>query len=303
MKHLILGSAGQVGAYLTEQIVRDGDEVIQWDIEISPDHDLTKEFVTKKYLTPKIEECDFVHFLAFDVGGSKYLEKYQDTYQFVENNINLMRNTFDLLQQTKKPFYFASSQMSNMFHSTYGRLKAIGESYTNSLKGINIRFWNVYGYETNPEKTHVITDFIRMALNDGGITMRTTGVEERNFLYGNDAAKLLIGLAKNQIDGSIYSVDKNPIFQSILNYGAIPILSSQPFISMLKLAELIAEIIDPNIGIYVNAKKIDSVQGKKNEINRSFIDNLNQYLGLEHETSLQDGIRQIVEREKSNGSK
>jgi hypothetical protein len=30
-----------------------------------------------------LAECDVVYFLAFDVGGAKYLEKYQNTSEFI----------------------------------------------------------------------------------------------------------------------------------------------------------------------------------------------------------------------------
>ena len=35
--------------------------------------------------------------------------------------------------------------MSNMTHSPYGILKSIGETYTRALKGLIVKFWNVYG--------------------------------------------------------------------------------------------------------------------------------------------------------------
>ena len=136
-----------------------------------------------------------MYFLAFDVGGSTYLKKYQNTYEFVSNNIKIMNNVFDLLKESDKPFIFASSQMANMLDSNYGLLKAIGESYTRALDGLIVRFWNVYGYESSPEKSHVITDFIEMARNNGEIKMRTDGQEERQLLYGDDAAYCLHILA------------------------------------------------------------------------------------------------------------
>lgn len=296
MKHLVLGSSGQIGAYLVDYLSSKGEQVIPWDVELSSDHDLSNKNLVELHLKPILTSCDFVHFLAFDVGGSNYLAKYQDTYSFVDNNINLMNNVFALLEQTQKPFYFASSQMSNMFHSTYGRLKAIGESYTNSLNGVNVRFWNVYGYETNPEKTHVITDFIKMALSDNRIIMRTSGVEERNFLYAKDAACLLDGVAN-----SILNDVKNTNFlkSSIDNYGAVPILTSSPFVSIIKIAEIVRGIIDPNIEIYANVHKKDSVQGFKNEIDLEFISHLNKSLGLKHETSLYTGIKEMINKYKN----
>ena len=108
-----------------------------------------------------------------------------------------MTNTFDALRQNKKPFIFASSQMAEMSHSSYGILKLLGEKMTHELGGIVARFWNVYGYEEDEEKSHVITDFIKMAKEEGVIKMRTDGTESRQFLYADDACEALLTLAKN----------------------------------------------------------------------------------------------------------
>lgn len=297
MKHLILGSSGQVGAYLANYIKSVGDKVIEWDIAMGKGYDLADEDNLGE-LSLAIEESDFVHFLAYDVGGSTYLAKYQQTYNFVDNNIRIMKNVFGILEYTGKPFYFASSQMSNMFHSTYGRLKAIGESYTNSINGINIRFWNVYGCESDPEKTHVITDFIRMALADNRIIMRTSGVEERNFLYANDASKLLYGLSQ-LILNNVHK-EENILSQSIDTFGAVPILSSYPFTSMIKIAEIIRDILNSGIEIYGNIHKVDLVQGVKNDINLEFVASLNKFIGLDYEKTLFEGISEIISKEKEN---
>ena len=83
-----------------------------------------------------------------------------------------------------------------MGHSNYGKLKSIGESYTEALKGIVVKFWNVYGHEADPEKSHVITDFINKAKDFNLIKMRTSGKEERQFLYGDDCAECLHIISK-----------------------------------------------------------------------------------------------------------
>ena len=63
--------------------------------------------------------------------------------------MRIMSNTFELINKFKKPFIFASSQMSEMGYSSYGMLKALGEKITKVLGGLVVRFWNVYGYETD----------------------------------------------------------------------------------------------------------------------------------------------------------
>jgi len=84
--------------------------------------------------------------------------------------------------------------MSNMSYSPYGVLKRVGELYTRALKGLTVKFWNVYGIEYDEDKSHVITDFIRKGFeieNGGTIEMLTDGTEERQFLYAEDCCEAL----------------------------------------------------------------------------------------------------------------
>ena len=188
-KILILGSSGQIGAYLTDHFKNKGKEVFEFDIVNGEHQDMT--IIPNSSLEMTIQDSDFVFFLAFDVGGSRYLKKYQHTFQFIDNNARLMANAFGYLKKYNKRFIFASSQMSNMSYSPYGVLKNVGELYTKSLNGLIVKFWNVYGIEKNYEKSHVITDFIRKGFETGVIDMLTDGEEEREFLYAEDCCEAL----------------------------------------------------------------------------------------------------------------
>ena len=189
MKVTILGSSGQIGAYLTEYLRDKGHEVTEFDVVNGEEQNLTRIPNTK--LMHDIRLSDFVFFLAFDVGGSRYLKKYQHTYDFINNNTRLMANVFQYLAEYRKPFVFASSQMSNMSYSPYGVLKRVGELYTQTLNGLTVKFWNVYGVENDKEKSHVITDFIRKGFEEGEFEMMTDGTEERQFLYAEDCCEAL----------------------------------------------------------------------------------------------------------------
>ena len=189
MKVTILGSRGQIGAYLTEYLRDKGHEVTEFDVVNGEDQDLTA--IPNPKLQHDIRLSDFVFFLAFDVGGSRYLKKYQHTYDFINNNTRIMANVFQWLKEYRKPFVFASSQMSNMSYSPYGVLKNVGELYTKSLNGLIVKFWNVYGIEKDPDKSHVITDFILKGFETGVIDMLTDGQEEREFLYAEDCCEAL----------------------------------------------------------------------------------------------------------------
>ena len=189
MKVTILGSEGQIGAYLSEYLQKKGHEVTGIDVVYGPENDL--RVTPNSYVESKIKDADFVFFLAFDVGGSRYLKKYQHTFDFVNNNTRVMANTFRLLKRYNKRFVFASSQMSNMSYSPYGVMKRVGELHTTALKGLTVKFWNVYGIEKDMEKAHVITDFIRRGFEEGEFEMLTDGTEQRQFLYAEDCCEAL----------------------------------------------------------------------------------------------------------------
>ena len=198
MKITILGSAGQIGAYLLDYLRDKGHEVTGIDVVNGPENDL--RVTPNSYVENIIKDSDFVFFLAFDVGGSRYLKKYQHTFDFINNNTRLMANTFKLLDKYKKRFVFASSQMSNMSYSPYGVMKRVGELHTTALKGLIVKFWNVYGIENDHEKAHVITDFIKKGFEEGEFEMLTDGTEERQFLYAEDCCEALETIMKSYTD-------------------------------------------------------------------------------------------------------
>lgn len=196
MKILVLGSEGIIGAALCSHLEKCGHTVIHWDIKISMDHDMSNHLNNSR-LSDVIGASDFIFFLAYDVGGAKYI--WDVDIDFINRNIMIMTNTFNLLKS--KNFIFASSTMYNM-NNTYGTLKHIGEHYTSTLNGISVRFWNVYGKEEVSQKSHVITDMIHKYKTLGYIDLLTDGEEERQFLHADDCAKCLT-TAMNSYDDII----------------------------------------------------------------------------------------------------
>jgi nucleoside-diphosphate-sugar epimerase len=266
MKYLVLGSAGQIGAELCKHLKSEGHSVTEFDIASNPSQDLRVQNILEHY----IQETDFIMFLAFDVGGSRYLKKYQHTYEFIENNTKLTLFTFESIKKYNKPFIFASSQMANMSYSPYGVCKSLGEIFSTALGGVTVKFWNVYGPEHDLDKSHVITDFVIKAKN-GKIDMMTDGKEERQFLHAEDCSRCLQILSEkyDQIDRS-----KN---LHITNFG---------WNTILEVAEIIQESIPCEIQ---PSTEIDTVQLNKRNEPDPYILNF-----WEPKISLKEGINKII---------
>jgi nucleoside-diphosphate-sugar epimerase len=280
MKITILGSAGQIGAYLSEYLSNKGHEVTDIDIVNGPEFDLR---VTPNTVVEKaIESADFVFFLAFDVGGSRYLKKYQHTFEFINNNTRMMANTFRLLDKYKKRFVFASSQMSNMSYSPYGVMKRVGELHTTALKGLTVKFWNVYGIEHDMEKAHVITDFIRKGFEEGEFEMMTDGTEERQFLYAEDCCEALETVMERFTDFK----PEDPLH--ITSFRATPIKEVAQII--MGQFNLIGKQVKISPGLAKDSVQMD----KRNEAD-SYI--MGWWLP---KTNMQDGIAKVFNEMRKN---
>jgi len=268
MKYLILGSSGQIGSALVSYL--GAEQVFLFDIVNSTQEDL--RIYDNKLLHDYMKQSDFVFFLAFDVGGSTYLSKYQNTFEFLSNNIKIMNTTFDLLKLYKLKFVFASSQMSNMLYSPYGNLKALGEEYTHSLNGLVVKLWNVYGIENDLKKSHVITDFILKAKNTGLIDMLTDGTEERQFLYSKDCCEALHILSRK--------------YDQIPRNKELHITTGE-WVSIFQVAKVIKKFF-PSVKIEPSKNKDNLQKFKRNEADPFIL----KYWASK--TSMEDGIKQII---------
>lgn len=270
MRYLILGSSGQIGNALCKYYEDKGNVVDRFDIVNGKHQDL--RINESRLLYSKIKEADFVFFLAFDVGGSRYLKKYEKTFNFIHNNMKIMANTFDVLRLLDKPFIFASSQMSDMDFSSYGTLKRIGEFYTRTLKGLVVKFWNVYGVEHDLDKSHVITDFINKAKDDKKIEMITDGSEMRQLLHTEDCCRCLDILSETY-----------PYLDRNKNYH----VSSFQWNTILEVAKEVASNFE-DVEV-VPAKTKDVVQQDKRYEPDEYI--LNYW---KPSISLSDGIKMVI---------
>ena len=197
--NLVIGSDGFVGKPLCTYLKSCGEEVIPFDIKRGDQEDA-------RLATLPLQGVDRVYFLAWEVGGAKYL--YRGDIQFVQldSNLKLMLNVFPQLQAVQLPFLFVSSQLAEEYDTVYGSTKRLGEVWSHLLKGVRVRLWNVYGaYEPASERSHVVADFIWQALTQGEIRMLTTGDELRQFVYIDDVCRAFHQAIGLRLDG-VYDV-------------------------------------------------------------------------------------------------
>ena len=280
MRITILGSSGQIGAYLTEYLRNKGHDVTEFDKSNASWQDMTT--IPNSALRSAISQSDFVFFLAFDVGGSRYLKKYQHTFKFIDNNARMLAGAFEYLNEYKTPFVFASSQMSNMSYSPYGVMKRVGELYTKSLNGLIVKFWNVYGIEKDHDKAHVITDFIRKGYETGVIDMMTDGTEQREFLYAEDCCE---ALEQVMLEYSEFTSDSELHITSFRST------------TILEIAKIIQGIFKAN-GKTVAIEKAQT----KDEVQKDARNEANPFIRKwwKAKTSIEDGIENIFNEMKKD---
>lgn len=179
-RNLVLGGAGTIGTALCNYLKKMGEEVISLDIKEGFD-------LRIDHLSP-YKNVDYVWFMAWEVGGAKYLSNEKYLVDIIRKNTIICEKVFQFLEDTRLPFMFASSQLAAA-DTPYGVTKLLGEEWTRLLNGQICRFWNVYGWEEPGEKSHVIPDLILQALTNKKIELLTDGQEQRQFIFMDDCVE------------------------------------------------------------------------------------------------------------------
>lgn len=198
-KNLVLGGAGLIGRALCSRLESEGQEVTSLDLRTGFD-------LRKDSLEP-YSNFDFVWFLAWDVGGSKYLMNSYCQQDILLNNARICERVFDFLYGTKTGFLFTTSQLSGS-DNAYGITKMLGEYWTRQIGGKLARLWNVYSWEPPGIRSHVIPDLVMMALNKKAIHLQTSGQERRQFIFDADCADALVQL--RNVDTSYADITAPP---------------------------------------------------------------------------------------------
>lgn len=251
IKFLVLGSSGFLGKNLTKYLRSKNHAVIEFDIVNNFDEDL------RIYDNPKLREaiilCDFIFFLAFDVGGSKYLQMCNKNFNFLSNNTKIIISTFEIIKQFDKKFIFISSYLTNDLFHNYGLLKYLGEQFTHSLNGLVVRLYNIFGHEDISIRSHVIPDMINQAIKIKKVVLITNGEEKRQFLHVDDCCE------------GLYIAFQN--YHKILSECNLFDLTSYEWTSIKNVAETVCKL--SNSTLVLSSEK--AVFNFENSPNRFFL--------------------------------
>lgn len=190
---LVLGSGGLIGSALEPILRQHGYKTLHvlsrhhLDLRINQSLDLFKGINIK-----------FVFFLAYEVGGAKFLQRPELQDRILEYNIQITNNVFTWLKKNQIRYAFASSSLS-ADKSNYGYVKRMGENITLKMPHLGrvFRLWNAYGFEFPGPKSHAIPDFVFQCLIRKKVKMLTNGQELRQFTHVNDISEALIAIMEN----------------------------------------------------------------------------------------------------------
>lgn len=220
---LVLGSGGLIGSSLVERLKEKGEKVLYI---VSRHHkDLRINGSLNIFDNIRIKFC---YFLAYEVGGAKYLQQPSIQNHILDSNMKLSRNIFGWLKDRQIRYAFASSSLS-ADNSTYGFVKRYGENFTykNPNIGRMFRLWNAYGFEYPGPKSHAIPDFIFQCLTRKEIRLLTTGTEKRQFSHVVDISDALIAIMDHFIETPI-DFDISDGIWVTMNYTAHLVTEANP---------------------------------------------------------------------------
>lgn len=181
--NIVLGGAGLIGRALVDELHSRGEGTAVFD--------LTDGF-DLRFEVPRIAGNAYCWFLAWDVGGVKYITNESQQVGILRSNLALCDRVFGWLRTTRIPFTFVSTQMVG-YPNAYGITKQVGEYWCSLCEDARIaRLWNCYGAEEVSVRSHLVPDLVRQGVRDQQIKLMTNGEEHRQFLHAIDCAQALI---------------------------------------------------------------------------------------------------------------
>ncbi|GMI73754.1 UDP-GLUCURONIC ACID DECARBOXYLASE 2 [Hibiscus trionum] len=295
LRIVVTGGAGFVGSHLVDRLIARGDSVIVVDNFFTG----RKENVMHHFGNPKFElirhdvveplllEVDQIYHLACPASPVHY--KFNPTN--VVGTLNmlglakrvgarfLLTSTSEVygdpLQHPQKETYWGNVNPIGV-RSCYDEGKRTAETLTMDYHrgaGVEVRIariFNTYGPRMCIDDGRVVSNFVAQALRKEPLTVYGDGKQTRSFQYVSDLVEGLMRLMEGEHIGPF----------NLGNPGEF---------TMLELAEVVQETIDPNAKIEFRPNTEDDPHKRKPDISRA-----KELLGWEPKVSLRKGLPLMV---------
>ncbi|XWS36168.1 hypothetical protein CRYUN_Cryun20dG0061900 [Craigia yunnanensis] len=295
LRIVVTGGAGFVGSHLVDRLIARGDNVIVVDNFFTgrkenvmhhfgnPNFELIRHDVVE----PLLLEVDQIYHLACPASPVHY--KFNPTN--VVGTLNmlglakrigarfLLTSTSEVygdpLQHPQKETYWGNVNPIGV-RSCYDEGKRTAETLTMDYHrgaGVEVRIariFNTYGPRMCIDDGRVVSNFVAQALRKEPLTVYGDGKQTRSFQYVSDLVEGLMRLMEGEHVGPF----------NLGNPGEF---------TMLELAEVVQETIDPNAKIEFRPNTEDDPHKRKPDITRA-----KELLGWEPKVSLRKGLPLMV---------
>lgn len=298
---LVTGGAGFVGSHLCEYLVNRGDHVICVDNFFTGSkenvlHLLDRtnfELIRHDVVEPILLEVDQIYHLACPASPIHY--KYNPIKTIKTSFLGTM-NMLGLAKRTRARFLISSTsevygdpQEHPQTEAYWGNVNPIGERSCydegkraaecltmdyhreHNLEVRIVRIFNTYGPKMALDDGRVVSNFVAQALTDQPITVYGDGQQTRSFQYIDDL-----------IAGMVAVMDGDEI-------GPFNIGNPGEF-TMLELANLVKEVINPNAEIVFRENTADDPTRRRPDITK-----MRNKFGWEPKVALKDGLARMVD--------
>lgn len=299
---LVTGGAGFIGSHLVDRLMEEGHEVIVVDSLFTgkksnfdkwrnhPNFEYFRHDITE----PFTAEVDQIYHMACPASPVHY--KY-NAIKTIKTNVLGTINMLGLAKRTGARFLLASTsevygdpQIHPQVEEYWGNVNPIGvrSCYDEGKRvaetlafdyyrqhGVDIRvirIFNTYGPRMVLNDGRVVSNFVGQAVRGEPLTIYGDGSQTRSFCFVADL-----------IDG-IMRMMNNPGFVGPVNLG------NPGEFTMLQLANLVKEIVNPDIEIKFLPPTPDDPMKRKPDISKA-----KEHLGWEPKVVLKDGLVPMVE--------
>jgi len=300
LRIVVTGGAGFVGSHLVDKLIGRGDEVIVIDNFFTG----RKENLVHLFSNPRFElirhdvvdpillEVDQIYHLACPASPVHY--KYNPV-KTIKTNVMGTLNMLGLAKRVGARFLLTSTSevygdpLEHPQKETYwGNVNPIGERscYDEGKRtaetlamdyhrgaGVEVRIariFNTYGPRMCLDDGRVVSNFVAQTIRKHPMTVYGDGKQTRSFQYVSDLVEGLVALMENDHVGPF----------NLGNPGEF---------TMLELAEVVKEVIDPSATIEFRPNTADDPHKRKPDISKA-----KELLNWEPKVSLRDGLPRMV---------